>query len=196
MKNRITRSRARNVIHETATSFLDTPMQDFIQAEIAKKQWIYKIIAGEKESEHVIHRSCDFIVIPDSESPDDPGILNWMVIFTNQGLTSMRHLRGKHVELLRSIKAKVAALLPTEFDSPMLYFHYPPSVWQLHLHVAAPCDVLRTTNSMQKVCFLEDVISNLSIDSDYYKKATMTFILPSNHELTQLHRAADVSCRG
>ncbi len=203
MKARAARIRSRNVIHETATAYSGILMQEFIRCEIAKKQWIYKIISGEKETEQVIDRTDDFIVLPDSESMDDPTILNWMVVFTDIGLTSMRSLRGEHVDILRAIRAKVVSLLPPEFDSPMLYFHYPPSVWQLHLHVAAPCDMLRTTNSMQKVCFLEDVISNISIDPDYYAKATTTFILPSNHELTQIHSrdvmyrrwGDDVSCR-
>jgi len=179
-------------------------MQEFIKSEIFKKQWIYKIIGGEKEQDQVIYRCDDFIILPDSENLDDPAVLNWMVIFTDVDLISMRCLRGRHLSVLKSIKSMISQLLPPEFDSPMLYFHYPPSVWQLHLHVAAPCDVLRTTNSMQKVYFLEDVISNISIDPEYYAKATMTYILPSNHELTQLHArpptlrpwADDVSCKG
>ena len=202
MKNRITRNRAKNVIHETATSYLDAPMQDFIQAEIAKKQWIYKIIAGEKESEHVIYKSSDFIVIPDSDGVDDASILNWMVIFTDTKLMSMRNLRGEHIPMLKAVRDTIARLLQPEFSSPMLYFHFPPSVWQCHLHIAAPCEILRTTNSMQKVHFIEDVISNLSIDSEYYSKVTMTYILPSSHELTQLHTrlmrpwSDDVPCKG
>ena len=204
MKNRAARIRTRNVIHETATSYNSLLMQDFIQSEILKKQWIYKIIAGEKEQEHVVYQCDDFVILPDSENADDPSVLNWMVIFTDTSLLSMRSIRGDHIGMLKSIKSKISELMPPEFESPMLYFHYPPSVWQLHLHVAAPCDMLRTTNSMQKVCFLEDVISNISIDSEYYAKATMTYILPSNHELTQLHAKPpilrawpnDVSCRG
>jgi m7GpppX diphosphatase len=204
MKNRAVRIRSRNVIHETATAYRSLVMQEFIQSEIFKKQWIYKIIAGEKEQEQVIYKCDDFVILPDSENNDDPSVLNWMVIFTDTGLISMRCLRGEHLSVLKCIKAKILQLLPPEFDSPMLYYHYPPSVWQLHLHVAAPCDILRTTNSMQKVYFLEDVISNISIDPDYYAKATMTYILPSNHELTQLHARPlqikpwtdDVSCKG
>ena len=169
-----------------------------------KKQWIYKIIDGEKEQEHVVYKCSDFVILPDSENADDPSVLNWMVIFSDTALLSMRSIRGDHIDMLKAIKSKIKELMPAEFESPMLYFHYPPSVWQLHLHVAAPCDMLRTTNSMQKVCFLEDVISNISIDPEYYAKATMTYILPSNHELTQLHSKPpvlrvwpnDVSCRG
>ena len=199
MKNRVMRTKAKMVIHETASSFADAPMQEFIQAEIAKKNWIYKIISGEKEAEHVLFRNEHFVVLPDSEGFDEQGVLNLMAIFTDTKLMSMRDLRGEHLPMLKSIKDIVTGLMPPEFSSPMLYFHFIPSVWQLHLHIASPCDYLRTTNSMQKVWFLNDVISNLSIDSEYYRKATITYILPASHELTQLHtriqRTNEVSCR-
>jgi m7GpppX diphosphatase len=162
-------------------------MQDFINGEIAKKRWIYKIIDGEQEQESIIVRTDDFVILPDTDSPQDTAVLNWIVIFSNPSLISMRCLRGEHVPMLQTVKDRISELVPRPFTSPMIYFHYPPSVWQLHLHVAAPCDILRTTNSMQKVCFLEDVICNLRIDSDYYAKATMTYIMPSNHELTHVH---------
>ena len=111
-------------------------------------------------------------------------------------------MRGQHIPMLKSVKETVASLLPPEFTSPMLYWHYVPSTWQAHLHVCAPCDILRTTSSMQRVQFLDDVISNLSIDSDFYKKATITYILQSSHELSQLHNRSlrswneDIICKG
>lgn len=190
---RALRAKNRNLIHETPATYESSQMQDFIQAEILKKPWIYKIITGEKEQDQIIYRSDDYIVLPDTEAQNEQCILNWMVIFTNTELASMRSLRGHHVPLLCEVKEKVLELMPPEFETPMIYFHYPPSVWQLHLHVAAPCDVLRTTNSMQKVCFLEDVISNLLIDKDYYLKATATFILPATHELSLINGRSNES---
>lgn len=202
MKSRITRNRARNIIVETAAAYADAPMQEFIQSEILKKQWIYGIIEGVKEVDRVIFRNSDFIVLPDSENVDEPGVLNWVIIFVDMTLKSMRDMRGQHIPMLKSVKETVASLLPPEFTSPMLYWHYVPSTWQAHLHVCAPCDILRTTSSMQRVQFLDDVISNLSIDSDFYKKATITYILQSSHELSQLHNRSlrswneDIICKG
>ena len=152
--------------------------------------------------DRVIFRNSDFIVLPDSENVDEPGVLNWVIIFVDMTLKSMRDMRGHHIPMLKSVKETVASLLPPEFTSPMLYWHYVPSTWQAHLHVCAPCDILRTTSSMQRVQFLDDVISNLSIDSDFYKKATITYILQSSHELSQLHNRSlrswneDIICKG
>lgn len=98
-----------------------------------------------------------------------------------------------HLPLLRRVRETVRSLLhPSQHAETMLYFHCPPSVWQLHLHVAFPCDVLRTTNDMQKVQFLDDVISNLEIDPLYYQKATLTYVLPATHELARLFTPANL----
>ena len=176
--------RPRAVVHETPLVL--GRAEGFIASEIQKKQWIYGIIAGERESEAVMHDEGEFMILPDSDALNDGvHVVNWLVIFKDLGLRSLRDLRGVHVGLLRRVKAKILDLFP--FKSCMMYFHCPPSVWQLHLHVSAPCDVLRTTNDMQKVQFLDDVMSNLGIDPDYYAKATLTYVLPIGHEFIRLY---------
>jgi hypothetical protein len=85
--------------------------------------------------------------------------------------------------MLENVAKKVSSMATCNQEQPMIYFHYPPSVWQLHLHVTIPSDGLYTTNSMQKVFFLQDVVSNLKIDFDFYSKATMTYVLPAGHDL-------------
>ena len=172
----------RRVVHETAERFHSEVVERFVQQEIAKKQWIYKVIDGEQEADAVLLDTDDFMLLPDRDAVNEGGVVNWLVIFKDTGLLSTRYLRGEHLPLLRTVKAAVLERLDKDCH-PMLYFHHPPSVWQLHLHVAAPCDILRTTNDMQKVVFLEDVMSNLEIDSEYYRKATVTYTLPVGHEL-------------
>jgi len=39
---------------------------------------------------------------------------------------------------------------------------------------------------------LQDVLANLRIDDEYYAKATVTFILPSTHELSVINN--EVRC--
>lgn len=181
---RVARVRQRVVIHESPESHKG--MAEFIQSEIIKKQWIYKIISGERENDRVIYQDEAIMMLPDTEAPNEAKVLNWLVIFKDQTLLSMRSLDGRHVKLLKFILMKIKELLPPDMENHMTYFHYPPSVWQLHIHVAAPCDALRTTNSMQKVFFLEDVISNLTIDPYFFQKATITYILPTSHEISDV----------
>lgn len=172
----------RVVVRETADTAARA--EPFIQQEIARKQWIYDIINGEKESEKVQYDCNEFMVLPDADAQNSGRVLNWLVIFKDLSLRRLRDLRGCHIPLLERVRDKLV-----EFVCPretMLYFHNLPSVWQLHLHVASPCDVLRTTNDMQKVQFLDDIIENLRIDSEYYVKATMTYVLPIGHDLIRL----------
>lgn len=181
------RVKTKSVIHESPNFHFSEKFQKFIHSEIQKKNWIYKIIAGDKEQDQIIFKNENFVILPDTEYLQDAPTLNWMVIFNDLNLTCIRSLEGKHVDMLSSIFSCLENILPADQEMPMIYFHYPPSVWQLHLHIAAPCDNLRTTNSMQKVYFLEDVISNLRIDSNFYQKNLMTYILPSSHEICNLN---------
>jgi len=170
------RSRSKKLVVESPQVFKSDLIQKFVLGEIQKKQWIYKIISGERESERIIASDEDLIVLPDLDLTD---VLNWMVIFKDPSLFCIRNLEGRHIPLLRKARKFVQSVMgETQFDKSMMYFHYPPSVWQLHLHVVASCDSLRTTNSMQKVFFLDDVISFLEIDPEFFHKATLSFVVP------------------
>ena len=177
------------MVHETAE--MVEMAEGFIAQEIQRRRWIYSIIDGNQEREHVRFDCADFVVLPDVGAQNNERVINWLVIFKDLGLRSVRDLRGVHQPLLMRVQETVQRLFPK--DDTMLYFHSPPSVWQLHLHVAYPCDVLRTTNDMQRVQFLRDVISNLEIDAEYYRKATMTYVLPTGHELLKAYHPAPSS---
>jgi diadenosine tetraphosphate (Ap4A) HIT family hydrolase len=170
------RQKNRVVVEETMDKYIR--LKSFIDTEIGKKQWPYKVISGESESERVLVNEDEFMILPDSEH-NDPGHL--LVLFKDVKLTCLRELRGEHVALLQKVQERVKAL--SNSDCKMMYFHYPPSVWQLHLHVVNTSDGLRTTNDMQKVHFLSDVMQHLVIDSDFYRKNTMTFVLPPFHDI-------------
>ena len=176
----------RAIVHETYAVWSSEHVQTWILAEIERKQWIYKVISGEREADAVQHDEPEFMILPDTDALNDESVVNLLVIFKDTSLLSTRSLRASHIPLLRRVQGAVQALFPD--DVPMMYFHHPPSVWQLHLHVAAPCDILRTTNDMQKVVFLEDVISHLELDGEFYTKAVVSYTLPQTHEMLQVLR--------
>lgn len=163
----------RVVICETAETH--KKMNEFIKTEIDKKTWPYKVIGGEAEAERVVHREKQFLIVPDVEE-----FTHMLVLFTERRLQSIRNLRGRDLPLLRQVAVMVREKLGSD---KMVYFHYPPSVWQLHLHVTSASDGLRTTNDMQKVHFLDDVIRNIELKTDYYAHATLTYVLPFYHDL-------------
>ena len=169
------RSRVRVAVSESYPR--SEKMESFIHSEIKKREWPYKVIAGESETDRVILRTENYILLPDIDNKDTSHLL---VLFTDPALLSIRELRGSHVPMLKQLLEMLKSRYPTD---SIMFFHYPPSVWQLHLHVVTLTTNPRISNEMQKIHFLQDVISNLEIDSNYYTKATLSFILPFHHDL-------------
>ena len=140
----------------------------FIQQEIARpsKQWICHIIEGSQEKDEVVLRTDDFVLLPDTErvnrywrsqqpkpvqalmqlSKRQPAharrMLNWLSIVHDRSLRTMRDLRGAHVPMLRlmlkSCMQTIESTTGIPADQVMAYVHYPPSVYQLHVHFSFP----------------------------------------------------------
>ena len=70
-----------------------------------------------------------------------------------------------------------------------IYLHYQPSYSHLHVHFthvkldAPGADCLRAHT-------LEDVIGNLQLDSDYYAKKTLLYVVRENDDLFKAFKTA------
>lgn len=177
-------------MHETPELYASDTMQSFIQAEIERTQWVYRVIRGEQEADRVLYSDDNYMILPDCDVVNDNRVLNWMVLFKDPALRSIRDLRGKHLEMLREVRERLRQMVPESYGGFMTYFHKPASVWQLHLHVAAPCGAIRTTYDRQKVLFLEDCISYMELDPDFYAKVTMTYMVSARHVMAAVCKAA------
>jgi hypothetical protein len=107
-------------------------------------------------------------------------VLNWLSIVHDRGLRTLRDLRGHHVPMLkRMLKACMGAIerhtgIPR--DQVMAYVHYPPSVYQLHVHFSFPYGQYCHRDTY-RVHSLSAIINNLEIDPEYYAKATLHLAL-------------------
>jgi len=206
------------LIAETPALHASQSVARFIEQEVVRpsKQWICHIIDGTQEKEEVIYRNHAFVLLPDTERvnrywrvppsaaacyaggtrPRAPKrVLNWLAIAHDRELRTLRDLRGKHVPMLRQMLDACLQAVESETsirrDQVMAYVHYPPSVYQLHVHFSYPygqyChrDAYRVHN-------LASIINNLEIDPEYYAKATlhMAIYRQSLHyaALTEPHR--------
>lgn len=103
-------------------------------------------------------------------------VLNWLAIAHDKRLRTLRDLRGQHVPMLKRMLSECMDAIESETgirsEQVMAYVHYPPSVYQLHVHFSFPygqyChrDAYRVHN-------LATIINNLEIDPDFYAKATL-----------------------
>jgi m7GpppX diphosphatase len=102
--------------------------------------------------------------------------LNWLSIVHDLSIRTLRDLRGKHVPMLKRMLDACMASIEEQTGIPrdqvMAYVHYPPSVYQLHVHFSYPYGQYCHRDAY-RVHSLGAIINNLEIDSEYYSKATL-----------------------
>lgn len=182
------RSTQRHVVNCTPTTANSRAMQIYVanQTKQPKKKWIYDIIAGSREQDAIIFQNKDFILLPDTDAVNTSEVWNWLAVFTDTSLKTLRCLRQEHIKMLETCRdvgtKKLAAASGYAETQIMCYFHYLPSVYQLHLHFCAPYGQYTTADACKIHC-IDNVISNLQIDSEYYKKAVITTVVTGNGDL-------------
>lgn len=105
-----------------------------------------------------------------------PVYFHWLAVATDTSLRTLRDLRGCHIPMLQSLYTKTCQRIheETAVDTGqiMAYIHYPPSVYQLHVHfkhLAGP----GMSHDTMRVHTLPTIINNLKIDPEYYSKSRM-----------------------
>jgi m7GpppX diphosphatase len=142
-----------------------------------RSQWIYNIIDGAAEQSDIIYMDEDIIIIPTyTWANSDVEKLHVLAIVKDKNLRTIRDLNQSHIELLKKIKniglAIISSNYSIEIDEINIYFHYEPSTYQLHAHFT---NLLNNDfkNSVECSHHIDNVIFNLSLNSDYYKLINM-----------------------
>jgi len=160
------------------------------QTNMPRKQWIYDVIEGRREQDNVLVENADMVFLPDTHALNDGRTINWLAIVKDRSLKSLRDLDGGHVAMLKRIRLicteHILAHTPWKRHNIMAYIHYLPSVFQLHIHFCAPYGSY-TTLDVFKIHPLDNVISNLEIDHDFYKKASLSTVVVGNSELLSIY---------
>jgi hypothetical protein len=117
--------------------------------------------------ETVFHDAPDWLLARDlHRGPDN----RYLVVFRDTALFSIRDLRGRHVAMLRGLLSFLRQWLPAQ--EPLLhskyhmYFHYMPSVFQLHMHVS-----MRKAPDSLRAQDVQHVIRNLEHTDTWYRDA-------------------------
>ena len=112
--------------------------------------------------------------------------LHWLAVATDTTLRTLRDLRGSHIPMLIALYTQACQKINEEtgipLDQIMAYVHYPPSVYQLHIHFKHPIGQHISHDSF-RIHPLVSVINNLKIDSDYYAKSILQLPVYSHTEL-------------
>lgn len=97
-----------------------------------ENQWIYNVCNSSTET--VILDMKHFVMVKDRF-----GFKNsrFLIVFKDQTLFTLRDLRTQHIDMLKNTEKVVLSYLKKNLQTKqwVFFFHYMPSVFQLHLHV-------------------------------------------------------------
>jgi len=140
-------------------------------------QWVFDIFNGKREQNRIIYQDSDFVLIPDIKW-DGRNIIDLHILafFKDPKLQSIRDLTSEDIKLLDRVMKISLENIKRRYnlteDQLKIYFHYKPSVWQLHLHFD---NLFHKTgaSSVERAHSIYSVLENLKLDSDYYKKVKL-----------------------
>jgi hypothetical protein len=144
-------------------SFIDT------ERKSPNSKWIYDIIDNTfaPKREQIFIHADTWCLCADQHHGHDT---RYLVIFKDTRLSTIRDLRRSNVALLVDVRNQVSAWLQTRHKRKFhMFFHYMPSVFQLHLHVTSKAQYI----NMNRAHFLPFVINNLKNNSEYYAQALL-----------------------
>ena len=115
-----------------------------------------------------------------------PPSFHWLAVATDTGLRTLRDLRGCHIPMLTQLYQQACQRIKEDSgvdpEQVMAYIHYPPSVYQLHVHFKYPVSHTAPHDTF-RIHPLANIINNLHIDSDYYGKSLLQLPVYQNTEL-------------
>jgi hypothetical protein len=168
--------------------YYDKAMQEFIRRRCKDedKQWIYNMIDRSEpcnDNEIVYLEEDEWLLCKDIHQGTD---FRMLILFRDRSLRTLRDLRAEHVPLLRDVDRKVREWLNktvsvVHVPKYEIYFHYMPSVYQLHAHVCMPGAYYNSMRSHG----LQHVVRNLAQDSLWYHNALIMFSV--NKTIRQMH---------
>ena len=164
-------------------------MQEYINQRCIDKdkQWIYKLIRGEggSDKECVYLDTNEFMLCRDLHPGTDE---RYLVLFKDLKLRTIRDLRREHIPMLRRVQSSTMQFLEMNLKAShasqyRIFFHYTPSVFQLHAHVS----VANAHTQSTRVHPLNVVMRHLSKKSTYYRDALILISLCRSMKALQVY---------
>jgi hypothetical protein len=171
---------------ESFQSFMDS------ERSSANSQWIFDLIDKKFKShkEQVFIDKQEWCCCEDKHHGPD---VRYLVVFRDKTLKTIRDLRDKHLAMLGEIFKGVIAWLisrhPNHSNMFNMYFHYMPSVFQLHLHIMLDKQHMNQLRAQT----LQTVMRNIRQDSEYYKKALVLTKMCKTLKRAQTHDTVKVA---
>jgi m7GpppX diphosphatase len=150
---------------------------DYLKLDVKSfdKTWIYNIIDHKKETDTIIFEDDNIIIIPDYKWSNNINELHILGIFKDKNLYSIRELTKNHINILQQSVDNGKNVIEQKYNinsnELLCFFHYHPSVWQLHIHFmnVSNTSTKFSSYSLPRAHLVSSVIENIKINSNYYK---------------------------
>ena len=113
-----------------------------------------------------------------------------LAIVHQKGIGSLRSLNKDHLGLLENVRSKSLKAIESKYgikkSNIRAYLHYQPSFYHLHVHFTHI--KLQIPGIPERNHQLNQVIENLKVDSDFYRKATLQYAIKQNDSLFELYK--------
>lgn len=182
-------------LEETYDDWLNTT-SEYIKKKSFDLTWVQNILEHKTEVERIVYEDTDkengFVLLPDMKW-DGKTIesLYLLAIVHQKSIGSLRDLNESHIKLLESIRDKAMSAIREKYGVPQsqirAYLHYYPSFYHLHVHFTHVN--FQAPGFPERNYSLNQVIQNLKIDSEYYKKASLQCVLKKNDPMFELYKA-------
>ncbi|KAJ8910853.1 hypothetical protein NQ315_015589, partial [Exocentrus adspersus] len=177
------------IVDETPEIYNDIVLPHLSQEQF-NLQWVYNILEHKSEADRIVFEDTDpnngFVMVPDLKWGGEIDTLYLLAVVNRRNIKSLRDLTDEHLPLLKNIKEKGIEAIKSKYglDGTQLriYLHYQPSFYHLHIHF---CSLRHEAPGIlaEKAHLLSNVISNIEILPDYYKKSTIPFAIRENEKL-------------
>ncbi|SGY13777.1 BQ5605_C010g05973 [Microbotryum silenes-dioicae] len=169
--------------------------------------WVYNILNGTSEAEHVILRDEDpetgFVLTPDLKWDKKMSTsLYLLVLVQTRAIRSLRDLRPHHLPLLTKIRRECERVAMERYgidEGELRFFvHYQPTYYHFHIHVTHVSYVGFSGITVGQAHLLDDVIDLLTLEASlptpprnsHYASRTFTYALGTEHALYSQLRGA------
>ena len=147
------------------------------------------------ESERIVFEDTDptngFVLLPDMKW-DGKTIENlYLLAIVHEGsVGSLRHLNQSHVALLENVREKALSAIEQKYNVKRskirAYLHYQPSFYHLHVHFTHIN--FQVPGFPERNHSLNQVIENLKIDTDFYRKTSLQYVLKKSDPIYELFK--------
>ena len=186
------------LVTETSSSYLSIhlPHITSLLQSPTHLDWVWNIIEGRSEVDRVLFASPSssphpFTLVAHPEwDLRTTNAFHAIALFHDSTLRSLRDLTAEHLPMLAELRREVGRVVEDRLgvteSGVMLYLHYPPSYYLLHVHVVGVDVDKGFSSAVNKAVDLFEVEQQLRRDSSWYQTCEMRCRVKASHPLAQV----------